>query len=84
MAIFFNFPLNIALGGIDKHFTMMIDFIMQLTASFHKRKSLGLRQFESCNACHIVPLIVRSKKVNHMISVRCCVIEIKDKLRKGH
>ena len=53
MAIFFNFPLNIALGGIDKHFTMMIDFIMQLTASFHKRKSLGLRQFESCNACHI-------------------------------
>ena len=40
-------------------------------------------QFSS-NACHIFPLIIRSKKVNHMISVRCCVIEIKDKIRKGH
>ena len=38
----------------------------------------------SCNTCHIVPLIIRSKKVNHMISVRCCVFEIKDKIRKGH
>ena len=30
----------------------------------------------SCNTCHIVPLIVRSKKVNHMIYFRCCVVEI--------
>ena len=37
-----------------------------------------------CNACYIVPLIVRSKKVNYMIPIRCCVIEIKDKIRKGH
>ena len=29
----------------------------------------------SCNAFHIVPLIIKSKKPNHMISVRCCVLE---------
>ena len=28
--------------------------------------------------------IERSIKVNHMISVRCWFIEIKDKIRKGH
>ena len=39
----------------------------------------------NCNTCHIVSLIVRNKKVNYMISIRCCVIEIKDSwIRKGH
>ena len=38
----------------------------------------------SCNTCHIVPLNVRSKKVNHMISVWCCVAYIKVKINKRY
>ena len=49
----------------------------------HGTKIVNMLQL-SCNACQILPWVIRNKKSNYMKLIQCFVLEIEVKLTKGH
>ena len=72
-ACFFNVPIQ--LNSTTNTLTMRPPHALENSKCFN---------LAVIHPCHIVPLIVRSTKVNYIKSILCCIyIQIKNKIRWG-